>query len=262
MDSHEPGYFLKQRGKVEMISNFAETNRKFLIVAFLLLGLVGGALLMNNNGVFSDTPSRTVSDMLSFTSDARDLMAGASIVERHDDRLTWQIETDLQGNNSYINEGGSGAGAYTVWAAVFNDPGDCHHGADGVACGLGDTQGHSDSTPEGGEHSSSTLDDGFSYSNMSEASVFWAGGGLVGPDRIGQFRGTIEVGETPGGQILRGDGLLNNTAHIHLIVRYHGPAVAGFVDDQIGTLHGFCTSAASPQAGSFDCYEPQVTNHQ
>ena len=228
---------------------------KYLAMVFVMLGLFGGVLLLNSNGIFADTPSRSVSDMLSFTSDARVPLAGASIVSRHSGEIDWQIETSMKGVKK---EGKSGQGAYTIWAVVFNDPSGCDHGSDTVQCGLADTLGH-----DGGvlnnhadTHSSGALPAG---GGAAQASVFWAGGALVGKDKIGQFRGTIEVGSTPGGQTLRGPGLLNNTAHLHMIVRYHGKAVAGIVDDQIGTVGGGCGAKSD---GLFPCFDSQVTIHE
>ena len=46
---------------------------KILGTVFVLLGLIGGALLMNNGGVFANPPSRSVSDMLTFQNSDLDI---------------------------------------------------------------------------------------------------------------------------------------------------------------------------------------------
>ena len=102
----------------------------------------------------------------------------------------------------------------------------------------------------------------------AEISPVWATGGIVGPDRGGQFSARLGVGkDTASGQIIFGDALTNPMgAEIHMIVRYHGP---DRWDDpeallsQMSTFQGYCTPASSLGVGTdesaFSCFEPQAT---
>lgn len=108
---------------------------------------------------------------------------------------------------------------YTVWWIVFNNPAACVDGCDGEDLGSDDVNG----------------------------TVIWATGNVTaqsgigtGRDTAGQFTAHLNEGEKPfptdGGFGLPGDddGLLDaQTAEIHIIVRSHGPAIKGEVNEQI-----------------------------
>ena len=92
--------------------------------------------------------------------------------------------------------------AYTVWAVIFNDPAHCVDGCDGSDL----------ANPE-----------------VGGVSVL-ATGGVARRDHR-QFR--LRLAGT--------DGLENPAgAEIHLVVRSHGPAIAGLIGEQISTLNGGC----------------------
>lgn len=119
------------------------------------------------------------------------------------------------------------AGAYTVWAVIFNNPENC-------AGGVGNCAPADVPIP------------------AVNASVFWATGGPVGDTGVGHADIFIEEG-TPPGQVLRGPGLVDaENAEVHLIVRYHGPVSddPAIAEAQTTTVGGGCNL--------FPCYEPQA----
>lgn len=115
--------------------------------------------------------------------------------------------------------------AYTVWWVVFNNPAACTKNPSGpILCGASDLGTAS-----------------------VQASVLYATGHVVGNDGAASFGAHLAVGDTDGA--LFGPGLTNPAgAEIHLIVRTHGPAVPGYVDEQIGTFNGGC-NAGEPNEG-------------
>lgn len=130
------------------------------------------------------------------------------------------------------------AGAYTVWAAIFNNPSACQFGTDGFLCGTEDLPPPGQSNPGG-----------------TDGSVIWVTGGVVDETGVGQFRAHIEEG-MPQGQVLRGTGLNDaEGAEIHFVVRYHGPISDDptIAELQVTTVTGGC--GAPPL---FACYEPQA----
>ena len=138
-------------------------------------------------------------------------------------------------------------GAYTVWWVIFNNPAGCSDGE----CGENDVL-----PPPG--------------TAEAEVSALWATGGIVGPDRGGHFSARLGVGKDAApGQVLFGDGVTNPMgAEVHIIVRYHGPAMwddADTLKSQMYTFQGFCTPGSSMGVGTdqtaFACYEPQATMH-
>ena len=138
-------------------------------------------------------------------------------------------------------------GAYTVWWVIFNNPAACTDGE----CGENDVL-PPNVNPE------------------AEVSALWATGGIVGPDRSGHFSARLGVGpDGAPGSVLWGDGVTNPMgAEVHLIVRYHGPAIwsdAETLKSQMYTVEGFCTPASSFGIGTdesaFSCYEPQAAIH-
>lgn len=104
--------------------------------------------------------------------------------------------------------------AYTVWWVVFNDPAGCEGG-----CGADDVNAN---PPRG------------------DRTVFFAAGHVIGADGTGNFAGQIPEGRPGTDQIFLGDGILDDSrsAEVHLVVRTHGQAIPGLVDEQISTFNG------------------------
>ncbi len=135
-------------------------------------------------------------------------------------------------------------GAYTVWWVVFNNPSACSDGE----CGENDVL-PPNVNPE------------------ADVAVMWAAGGVVGPDRMAHFSGSLGVGpDGAPGPILWGEYSNPTTSIVHLIVRYHGPASyddAAALGEQIITVGGARdedTNGTDPLG--FARYEPQVAIHE
>ena len=145
-----------------------------------------------------------------------------------------------------INTTGLPPGAYTNWWVIFNYPQFCTGG-----CGADD----------------------FSFNGGNPdvmASVFFAAGGIVGQDGVGQFRAHLEEGPAPPlpSQTFFGPGLLNaQGAEIHYILRDHGPASSDpdLLQKQLTTKWGGCDSGnvggpdPVPADRIYPCYDPQAT---
>jgi len=144
-----------------------------------------------------------------------------------------------------IQTSGLPVGAYTVWWVVVNQPDQCS----ATPC------------PEA---------DVF-FNPAVVSSVFWATGGVVRANGIGNFVARTSVGQSlgiPGAQHVFGPGLLNPlTAEVHNIIKYHGPASHNpeVLWSQTHTLLGSCEAGANavdlgPPFG-VHCFDPQATIH-
>jgi hypothetical protein len=123
--------------------------------------------------------------------------------------------------------------AATVWWVVFNNPAACIAPCDG---------------PD--------------LSNPAvQASVQYATGHVIGSDGIANYGGYLGEGDTSGcaGFGLPCNGLLDSRAAlVHLIVRTHGAAVPGLVDEQISSFNGGC-NPGEPNVGQ--CANLQASVH-
>lgn len=128
----------------------------------------------------------------------------------------------------------------TVWWVVFNNPAACTWGAqpfgpngfggDGVfRCALGDVL----------------------FNALALPSVQFAAGHVIGGSGEADYGGYLGEGDTDGcaSPALPCNGLLDSrTADVHLVIRTHGPAIPGLVDEQLGTFNGGCL-AGEPNVG-------------
>ncbi|NNE11020.1 MAG: hypothetical protein HKN41_02120 [Ilumatobacter sp.] len=108
-----------------------------------------------------------------------------------------------RGALGFVRTGGLQAGdAYTVWAVVFNNPAGCIDGCDGA-----------------------------DLANPAAEAVSMLGAGKVAQRSAASF--LIRIGA--------GDELTDpHGAEIHFVLRTHGPALPGLVDEQISSLNGGC----------------------
>ncbi len=153
---------------------------------------------------------------------------GFSSLRRGEDRLQFNLHTT-----------GLPPGAYTNWWVIWNDPSQC---SDGV-CGPDDF-----------------------FNAAADFSVFWATGGMVESDGVGNFRARISEGEDAPGPdgFIAGNGLTDaENATVMIILKYHGLAS----DDpdevflQTHTLLGLCDDRANAKLNG-NCFDPQwVTHH-
>jgi len=118
--------------------------------------------------------------------------------------------------------------AYTLWWVIWNKPQNCI----GYPAPCGD------------------LD--FAIADQVEVEVLYATGHVVGNSGIGNFSAHINENDDTGSvNALFGlplFGGLNDaeTAEVHMVLRSHGPAVPGLVNEQIGGYLGGCTTFFPP----------------
>ena len=159
---------------------------------------------------------------------------GYSTLRRTSDSVSYDLHTT-----------GLPAGAYTVWAVAFNNPAECIDG-----CNAEDL-----------------------LRTEPNPAVFWSTGGVVEDDGVGDFHGQINAGEMPsepGQSIISADGIADaQTAEIHLVVKYHGPASEdpAVLHGQTHTLLGSCMEGANaidfgPETFGVQCFDPQVAVHK
>ena len=215
---------------------------KLVFLSLAVFGLLAGGLALYGN-VISGANAASKDSTPVF--DLQD--HGGVLVMNPKDRGTSDLVRTVDGISMNIDTTDLPVGAYTVWWIIFNNPAGCSDGA----CGENDVL-----PPPG--------------TAEAQVSALWATGGIVGPDRMGHFSASIGVGlDAAPGQVLFGDGVTNPMgSEVHLVVRYHGPAMWSDADTllaQMYTFQGFCTPASSMGVGTdvtaFACYEPQATMH-
>lgn len=122
---------------------------------------------------------------------------------------------------------------YTLWWVIFDAP-------EGCAAGAGNC----------------TLADIFVPGNPADATVFGpAAGSLAGGTGKATFAGHVKPGDVPN-FIDLGDGSLENpmTAEVAFVVRNHGSAIPGRIDEQLSMFDGGCppNSCGNVQFGIFN----------
>lgn len=167
-------------------------------------------------GLLSPPPApvpTTVVDMIDLLT--FEAVEGASILAR-----------SAKGVRATVNTSGLDADAsYSIWWVVFNHPEHCIDG-----CDEGDFE-----IPE------------------VESSVLWASGFVTGPDGTANVDFELRKLRAPG-EVLFGPGLLRPMdAEIHVVLRTHGPRVAGDVARQISSFDGECDPAV--------CWDQQAAIH-
>jgi hypothetical protein len=136
----------------------------------------------------------------------------------------------------------------TLWWVVFNDPAQCKYGsspfppgAEGKArCALGDVL----------------------FNPAAQASVQYAGGHVIGGSGDADYGAYLAEGDTSGcaSPSLPCAGLIDSrAADVHLVLRTHGPAVPGLVDEQLSSFNGGC-NPGEPNVGQ--CMNLQASTHE
>ena len=114
-------------------------------------------------------------------------------------------------------------GAYTIWWVIWNNPLEC---TEGNLCGEAD----------------------FGTPNV-DVEVMYAGGHVVGNNGKGNFSAHLNAGDDTPESMNEAFGLpiigglrVGNTfdAEVHVVLRTHGPAVPGLINEQIGSYRGGC----------------------
>lgn len=164
-----------------------------------------------------------------------------------------QLERRSNGVAVKVNTRQLPPGAYTLWWEIYNAPENC----------VGDCDFFEDA-----------------FNPATRFSVFWASGGIVGPDGGLQVEAEALVGDPPGEpcpevpfaapKMLFGCGLLDaKAAQINVIIKTHGAPSedAEVLYRQMGTIGGACTNPPGPiehpvdpdpTERVFPCYDPQV----
>jgi hypothetical protein len=173
--------------------------------------------------------------------DASMVSGGSSTLVRTKEAISASLQTsDLEPGN-----------VYTMWWVIFNNPEKCEHPISGItSCGEGDVLGQ----PLG--------------ETPVQVSVQYAAGNIVGETGTVNFGAYLQEGELPEqpGQLVFGPGLINaKKAEVHLVVRDHGPAITGMVEDQLTTFGGGCTAETDPTGvgpiGPNECADVQFAAH-
>lgn len=117
--------------------------------------------------------------------------------------------------------------AYTLWVVVWNKPENC-------------------TTPN------ACMDVDFAIADLVEVEVMYVAGHVVGNSGKGNFSGHVNEGDDSGSTNaffgLPGFGGLQDVdaAELHFVLRSHGPAIPGEVNDQISSYEGGCSTFFPP----------------
>ena len=174
---------------------------------------------------------------------------GISTIERTADSVTTTLES-----------AGMDPGTWTYWTIFYNNPGNCKHPIFG---------------PDGKQISACSSSD--RSSEGVERNPGYASGLVVDASGVGKFSSTRKMnddsylGTTPPGMPAKFPlccPVLTNPlgAEVHILMRYHGPAVTELVDAQIGSWGGGCNTQYNgfPNRGTpgeFSCYDPSMAVH-
>lgn len=201
---------------------------KFCVVVMVLLGVscevepVNDVVEKNQLLEEANLSHNNSSKMVKTTADAvnpiLEEVTGTSILRRTKNGLTINYKTDglIPGHT------------YTMWWVIFNNP---------EACAT---------TP-------CTMDD-FMNAGEVQPVLIYGTGHLVGQRGKGNFSSHLKIGDDDGSiNELLGlpevDGLLEGnafSAEVHMIIRSHGPAIPGLIDEQISVFTGGCEVDFAP----------------
>jgi hypothetical protein len=195
------------------------------MACFIVVGFVH-PVAADNNGNGNATSVVQRSNLYDFITE--DPLIGAGILTRTAKEIWLSFSaTDLDPS-----------AAYSVWWVVFNKPNACTGG-----CGEDDL-----------------------FDPAVKASVFHAGGFVTSGEGSANINAHLRTGRIPNGSdVVIGEGSViggpdscgagvdcdtgikpglkkhrGKKAEVHVVVRTHGPAVAGWVEHQIGTFDGAC----------------------
>ena len=109
---------------------------------------------------------------------------------------------------------------YTIWLVIWNSPGECTTPNQCGEADLGNAQ--------------------------VQVEIMYGTGHVVGKSGVGHFGGHLKVGDVSGSAndlfgLPSPGGLLDPmAAEVHIVLRNHGPAIQGEVNEQIGSYVGGC----------------------
>ena len=212
-------------------------------VLILVVGVCVAALSAGCSSQPLAAPDPVPSPAAVDVSSSSSALTAQAAADRDTKPVFWIGGSIIPGSSSLLirNDGGvtatlhtsglTAGNVYTMSFVVFNNPSACLGPAPpdappGARCGSGDL--------------------GRVGVNSS---VMYAAGHVVGDGNADNFAGRRGVGDTDG--VIAGSGLLNpRGAEIHVVVRNHGPAIPGLIDEQISSFNGGCppNSCANVQA--------------
>ena len=201
------------------------------LLAIFAVGFVGCDSLDSNEVAAleassqRDNPRTSTATMYKFADQSE---VGTSTLQRGADAVKLTIDT------SELNPGY----AYTVWWVVFDEPAYCtdsNCSSDDVSSAMG-----------GG-------------SNLPGLSIIGAAdGSVVSSNGKAYYSGSLRKDDAS--LAMFGNGLDNPaTAEIHYVIRSHGAAIPGLIEDQITTFNGGC-EAGQPNEG--ECTNVQFAIHK
>lgn len=193
-----------------------------LLVVAAIVGLAGGAADSPPGDLVAVERTSTAS-VVAFAQP--DVGVGSSTLVREADAMRMQLDTDALSPRETV----------TAWWVVFNEPDACAGPCDG------------DDIFVGGDPAAPLDQAAIARADVVAA---YATGQMASADGAVDLRAEILEGEREGTrEVILGDGATLKdaaTAEVHLVVRSHGPAIEGQVDDQIGSFGGGCTSLLVP----------------
>ena len=204
----------------------------FVILALAIAGILAGGLAAYQ----SQSVSAGGGEEVGTTSTIHDFQDNGNVpIMYPQQRGTSTLVRNAEGISMNLDSKDLPVGAYSIWWVIFNKPSECGNNE----CGGSDTG-------RGGAP------------NPAEASVLWATGGMVGPDRQGHFSARLGVGlaKAPG-EVLRGPALTDPLgAEVHLIIRFHGTPEWDDPERFLAQQYIF-----SGNCDKFPCYMPQSVAH-
>lgn len=202
-------------------------NNRIMRTVLAIVAVVGAVTALSASASANEvTPITSEEPVLAFA--APEETVGTSTLTRTEDGVAMGLRTT----------GAAPREALTVWWVVFNDPDACS------APGCGSDDIFVDGDPAG------PLDE----DQIAAADIVaaYATGRKSSNQGTASFRASLAENEAPGTrEIIFGDGATLKdaaVAEVHLVVRSHGPAVAGQVDVQTGSFAGGCDVFLAPPA--------------
>lgn len=185
--------------------------RRTLAVAGVVALLVLAVTAVPATGQPAD---RSTSPVFTIPPPAPPSTVGSSTVVRTDNGLSVRLKTSgLQPGH-----------AVTLWLVVANAPQECQAGTPLSQCGPADHE-----------------------AGRGGISVHHAAGHVVGDDGTANYGAHLRVGDTSRALFEQDRGLVDpRGAEVILIVKTHGPKIAGLVSEQLRTFLGGCEPVAVP----------------
>jgi len=214
-------------------SAFFTVNRYRLVrnglIALFGVALLAGAVAIETHIFDPGTNDHRSSDV-HLVSDGSTVSGATSTFERTN-----------EGIDFVLNTSGLPAGhVVIVKALIFNQPGNCTHGASGRRCGADDIGAAG-----------------------VDGSIMFAKGFVLRQTGAVNLSGHIAASDKT--HALVGDGLTNpHGADVHLVVVDHGPPITGLYNDQLSTIGGGCKDAppGGGAPGANTCADLQVAANE